>query len=408
MMTRRSVVSLVWAASAMLALPLAAAAQESGPVRIGEINSYDSYPNFTEPYRKGWQMALEEINASGGVLGQPLEVVSREDSGDPAKAAAAAEELIAQEKVHMLAGTYLSNVGLAVSKVARDKQVVFLATDPMTDRLVWSEGNRYTFRLRASTWMQAGMLAREAFDSEATKWATIAPDFEYGHDAVEAFKEHMLDRNPNIEFVSEQWVPLKGFEDPTPVVQALKQSGAEGIFNVLFGDEFVTFAREGNRLGLFKNKTNIGMLTGEPEYILPLGKDAPRGWIVTGYPWYDIGDPAHKKFVADYQARWNENPTMGSLLGYITLISARAAFEKAGTTKSELLLQALRGLDVATPAGNITYRKVDHQATLGSWVGITRWRESGGYLTGWRYVPGQNVLPPPDVAEAMRPDDSVN
>jgi len=259
------------------AIGAAAVAQDEGPIRVGDINSYESWGAFTGPYKNGLTLALEEINAAGGVNGRQIELVTRDDGGDPEQAAAAAEELIAQENVHILAGTYLSNTGLAVSRVAGEKQVVFLAADPMTDRLVWQDGNRYTFRLRSSTHMQAAMLAREAADSEALTWAIVAPDFEFGQDAVKAFKAEMLKRNPKITFIEEQWIGLGGLDDPTPVVQAVKQSGAEGIFTALFADDLVAFKKEGNRLGAFKGKTNIGMLTGEPEYLLPLGKDAPRG-----------------------------------------------------------------------------------------------------------------------------------
>jgi len=405
--TRRSFAAILGAA-ALSTFAFAASAQDQGPIKIGDINSYDTWGPFTEPYRKGWQLAIEQINAAGGIGGRQVEVISREDGGDPEKGAKAAEELIAVEKVDILSGTYLSNVGLAVSKVANEKKVVFLASDPMTDRLVWENGNRYTFRLRASTYMQGAMLAREAADSEAETWAIVAPDFEFGHDAVNAFKKLLQERNPKVTFVEEQWIGLGGLDDPTPVVQAVKQANPEGIFTALFADDLVKFKKEGNRLGLFKNKANFGMLTGEPEYILPLGEDAPRGWIVTGYPWYDIADEAHKKFVAEYQGRWNEDPTMGALLGYTAMLSIKAGIEKAGTTKTELLVQAFRGLDVATPVGNIIFRKVDHQSTMGSWVGITRWREGGGYLTGWRYVPGQDVLPSPEEVEKIRPDDGVD
>lgn len=391
-----------------LGLGTAATAQDEGPIRIGDINSYEAWGDFTAPYKNGLSLALEEINAGGGIGGRKLELVTRDDGGSPETATAAAEELIAQENVNILAGTYLSHTGLAVSKVAGEKQVVFLASVPMSDRLVWQEGNRCTFRLRASTHMQAAMLAREAADSEAETWAIVAPDFEFGRDAVKAFKAEMLKRNPNVTFVEEQWIGLGGLDDPTPVVQAVKQSDAEGVFTALFGADLVAFKKEGNRLGAFKGKTNIGMLTGEPEYILPLGEDAPRGWIVTGYPWYDIADDAHQAFVAAYQKRWDQDPTMGALIGYTTMKSIKAGIEKAGTTQTELLLQAFRGLEVDTPVGKIIYRKVDHQSTMGSWVGITRWRESGGYMTGWRYVPGQDVLPSPEEVEKIRPDDSVN
>ncbi|ANK79778.1 MAG: hypothetical protein TEF_02465 [Rhizobiales bacterium NRL2] len=407
MLTRRSALSVMIGIGAAAWLSTAAVGQEGEPIKVGEINSYSALPAFTEPYRKGWQLAVEQINESGGVLGRPLEVISRDDGGKPGNAVTIAEELLSREKVDLLAGTFFSHIGLAVSDFALQKQVVFLASEPLTDALVWEKGNRYTFRLRPSTYMQSAMLAREAAASKAKRWAFVAPNYKYGQDAVAAFKKLLKEQNPEVEFVGEQWPALRKI-DAGATVRALEAAKPDGIFNVLFGADLAEFVREGNLRGLFKDRTVVGLLTGEPEYLLPLGEEAPRGWIVTGYPWYDIQDPAHKKFVADYQARWDEDPMTGSLVGFNTILSIKAAIEAAGSTKTELLVQAFRGLSVETPIGTIIYRKVDHQSTMGAWVGITRWREGGGYMTGWRYVPGQDVLPSTEVADEMRPDDSVD
>src|SRR3954462_1518789 len=123
-------------------------------IKIGELNSYKVFPAFLEPYKKGWELAVEEINASGGVNGRKLEIVSRDDGGTPGDAVRVAEELIAREKASVLMGTFASNVGLAVSNLAAQRKVLFLASEPLTDKIVWENGNRYTFRLRPSTYMQ--------------------------------------------------------------------------------------------------------------------------------------------------------------------------------------------------------------------------------------------------------------
>src|SRR5437667_11514996 len=117
-------------------------------IKIGELNSYKVFPAFLEPYKKGWQLALEEINRSGGVLGRQLEVVSRDDGGTPGDAVRVAEELISREQVAVRMGTFASNVGVAGASVAQQRKVVFVAAEPLTDKIVWENGNRYTFRLR--------------------------------------------------------------------------------------------------------------------------------------------------------------------------------------------------------------------------------------------------------------------
>ena len=152
-------------AIAFIGLAQSARAQsemKGGEIKIGEINSYSLLPAFTEPYRKGWQLALEQINAAGGVNGKKLVVISKDDGGKPADAQTAANELVSSENVAMLAGTFLSNIGLAVSDFANQKKVFFLAAEPLTDAITWSKGNRYTFRLRPSNYMQAAMLVEEA------------------------------------------------------------------------------------------------------------------------------------------------------------------------------------------------------------------------------------------------------
>lgn len=149
------------AASAALAAPAISRAQTAA-IRIGEINSYTAVPSFTLPYRNGWTLAVEQINASGGVLGRKLEVLSRDDAGKPQDAVRLAGELIGDQKVDLLAGSYLSNVGLAVSDFALQNKKLFVGGEPLTDALVWQKGHRYCYRLRASTYMQARMLVDDA------------------------------------------------------------------------------------------------------------------------------------------------------------------------------------------------------------------------------------------------------
>ncbi|HPE02665.1 MAG TPA: ABC transporter substrate-binding protein, partial [Burkholderiaceae bacterium] len=208
--------------AAALAAPLAlqVRAQGAGPIRIGEINSYSTIPQFTVPYRMGWQLAVEEVNAAGGLLGRKVEVISRDDAGKPEDAVRLAAELVSGEKVSLLTGTFLSNVGLAVSDYAARNKVLFVAAEPLTDALVWEKGNRYTFRLRPSTYMQAAMLVEEAAKLPAKRWAIIAPNYEYGQSAVANFKALLKARRPDVEFVAEQW-PALGKLEAGATVQAI-------------------------------------------------------------------------------------------------------------------------------------------------------------------------------------------
>src|SRR2546423_11117892 len=217
---------------------MANSAKAQSEIKIGEINSYSLLPAFTEPYRKGWQLAVEEINAAGGVNGKKLIVISKDDGGKPADAQTAANELVSSENVAMLAGTFLSNIVLAVSDFATQKKFFFRAAEPLTDAITWAKGNRYTFRLRPSNYMQAAMLAEAAAKLPAKRWATIAPNYEYGQSAVAVFKKLMLGERPDIQWVDEQWPP-QGKIDAGPVVQAVAAANPEAILTVTFGADLV-------------------------------------------------------------------------------------------------------------------------------------------------------------------------
>jgi branched-chain amino acid transport system substrate-binding protein len=274
-------------------------------IKIGELNSYKVFPAFLEPYKKGWELAVEEINASGGINGHKLEVVSRDDGGTPGDAVRVAEELISREKADVLMGTFASNVGLAVANLAQQRKILFLAAEPLTDKIVWENGNAYTFRLRPSTYMQVAMLVPEAARLKKKRWAIVYPNYEYGQSATESFKKLMKAAQPDIEFVAEQAPPL-GKIDAGAVVQALADAKPDAIFSSLFAADLQKFVREGNTRGLFANRTVFNLLGGEPEYLDPLKDETPEGWWVTGYPWQDIQTPEHKRFRDAYQKRWND------------------------------------------------------------------------------------------------------
>ena len=389
--------------SVVVAAPIASAQE---PIRIGEISSYSTVPAFTIPYRNGWQLAVDEINASGGLLGRKVEVISRDDAGKPDDATRHASELLTSQKVDLLTGTFLSNVGLAVSDIALRNKVLFVAAEPLTDALVWEKGNRYTFRLRPSTYMQAAMLVEEAARLPAKRWATVAPNYEYGQSAVSSFKELLKAKRPDVEFVAEQW-PALGKLEAAATVQALAAAKPDAIFNVTFGADVTKFVREGNLRGLFEGRSVVSMLTGEPEYLDPLKDETPKGWIVTGYPWDPYRSPAHDKFVEAYRHKYKDPPRLGSVVGYTTMMSIAEAIRKAKSVDTEKLIKAFRGLEVQSVFGSITFRAIDQQSTLGAFVGTLDQKDDRGVMVGWRYADGRNYLPGDAVVKKLRPAEAM-
>jgi len=336
----------------LLSLLLISSSAASQVIKIGELNSYKVFPAFLEPYRKGMELARDEINASGGVLGRKLELIVRDDGGTPGDAVRVAEELLAREKVDVLMGTFASNVGLAVSNLAAQRKVVFLASEPLTDKLVWENGNRYTFRLRPSTYMQVAMLIPEAVKLKKKRWAIVYPNYEYGQSAAASFKKLLSQAQPGVEFVAEQ-APALGKIDAGAVVQALGDARPDAIFSALFAADLQKFVREGNTRGLFRGTAVFNLLAGEPEYLDTLKDETPDGWWVTGYPWSEINTPEHRKFREAYQKRWNDYPRQGSVVGYTAVYSVFHAIQKAKGTETERLVETMKGLQMPSPFGPV-------------------------------------------------------
>jgi branched-chain amino acid transport system substrate-binding protein len=397
-----AILGLALATGLGMAAVLAPAASAQQPIRIGELNSYKRIPAFLEPYKKGWELAVEEINAKGGIGGRKLEVISRDDNGTPGDAVRVAEELVAREKVDLITGGFLSHVGLAIANFAKQRKVVFLAAEPLTDKLVWESGNAYTFRLRASTYMQVHMLVEEAAKLKKKRWALVYPNYEYGQSAVASFKRLMRERQSDVEFVAEQAPPL-GKIEAGAVAQAIADAKPDGIFNVTFGGDLQKFVREGTTRGIFKDRAVFSLLGGEPEYLDPLKGEAPTGWYVTGYPWDQIKTPEHEAFLKAYQAKWNDYPRLGSIVGYSAIKSIAAAIGKAGSTETAKIQAAMAGLEVGTPFGKIVYRAIDNQSTMGAYVGRTSVKDGKGVMVDWRYEPGDKHQPSDAEVKGRRP-----
>lgn len=399
---RKGLLAVITTAITGLGIVPLAQAQASDEIRIGEINSYKIFPAFLEPYKNGMLLAAEQANQDGGINGRKLTIITRDDAGNQGNAIKEAQALISRDKVHALTGGFLSNIGLALADFAAHKKVFYLASEPLTDKLVWADGNDYTYRLRASTYMQVAMLVPEAVKLNKKRWALVYPNYEYGQSAVATFKTLMKQAQRDVEFVADQATPLNKV-DAGSVIQALGDARPDAIFNVLFGSDITKFVRAGTTRKFFDTIPVVSLLTGEPEYLDTLGADTPKGWIVTGYPWQFIDTPEHKAFLDAYQKRFNDYPRLGSIVGYMAIKSLAEGFRKAGTTDTQALTKAFSGLEVVSPFGPISYRPQDHQSTLGAYVGKLDVKDGRGIMTDIKYVDGATVQPDDAQVTKMRP-----
>jgi branched-chain amino acid transport system substrate-binding protein len=177
---------------------------------------------------------------------------------------------------------------------------------------------------------------------------------------------------------------------------------AEAIFNVTFGTDLAKFVREGEARGLFEDRAVVSMLGGEPDWIDPLGGEAPQGWIVTGYPWYALETPEHTAFRAAYMDKVKDYPRLGSVVGYTAIKAVAAAMERAGSTDADTVVAALRGLTLTSPLGPIEFRVVDQQSTMGTFVGTLTVQDQKPRMIDWRFGSGDEYLPGAEETAKLR------
>jgi branched-chain amino acid transport system substrate-binding protein len=359
----------------ILAAPLAAEAQK--PIKVG-FPMILSGPGalFGEPALKGAQMYVDELNAKGGVLGRKIELLPRDTKGNADEAVRVSRELILKENVDFLVGTLTSAEGPAVSVVAKENKIVFIAPIPKTDQLTAADKlHPYVFRVAANTTMEGRSAAEIVAKWPVTKVATISPDYAYGQDVTKAFVEHMKKIKPSVQIVDQQW-PKLGEADYTPFINAQMAKKPDAVFSSLWGGHFVTFAKQAKPLGYFDtvkyNFIGVGE-AGSPESTKSMGKDYPVGIWGNSYDAFYWGDtPAHKEYTERLSKYLkDEYPSSWAIQGYIGMAFLTEAMKKANSADSEKVSKALLGITIDTPIGKQTIREKDHQANRGQLYGKT-------------------------------------
>jgi len=366
--------ALLLVLAAILVAPLTGHSQGK-PIKVGfPIILSGGGALFGEPAMKGAQMFVEEINARGGVLGRPIELLVRDTKGIADEAVRVSRELILKENVDFLVGTLTSAEGPAVSVVAKENKVVFIAPIPKTDQLTAPDKlHPYVFRVAATTTMEGRSAAEIMAKWNVKRIATVSPDYAYGQDVTRAFVEHLKRIKPGVEIVDQQW-PKLGEADYTPFINAQMAKKPEAVFSSLWGGHFVTFAKQAKPLGYFDAVKQNVMAVGEagsPESGKALGKDYPVGIWGNSYDAFYWGvSPAHQEYTARLSKFLkDEYPSSWAIQGYIGMQFLAEAVKKAGSTDSDKVAKALLGLTVDTPAGRLTIREKDHQANRGELYG---------------------------------------
>ena len=358
-----------------LAVPMTASAQK--PIKVGMPIPLSGPPAlFGDPASKGAQMYVDELNAKGGVLGRKVELIIRDSKADANEAVRVAREMILKDNVDFLVGTLTSAEGPAVSVVAKENKIVFIAPIPKTDQLTAPDKlHPYVFRIAANTTMEGRSAAEIVAKWPVTKVATIAFDYAYGQDVTKAFVEHIKKIKPSVQIVDQQW-PKLGEQDYNPFINAQMAKKPEAIVSSIWGGFFVTYAKQGKALGMFDAVKYNFIGLGEaatPETTKSMGADYPVGIWGNSYDAFYWGETAAHREYTERISKYlkDEYPSSWAIQGYTGMQFLIEGIKKAGSTDSDKVAKALLGLTIDTPIGKQTIREKDHQANRGQLYGKT-------------------------------------
>lgn len=355
--------------AAMLATGLGIASAE---VRIGVL-----YPItgggavYGEPAMFGHDIGVDEVNAAGGILGQQVVSFKRDTKLNPADAAAAAKELITKDDVHIIIGGLSSAVGLAISEVARQEQVVYIATIPKTIQLTTTKLHRHIFRTSSNTDFEGDAMAQFVNKLGVKKVCDIQLDYAYGHDLATGIKAGLERHAPDAEIVIDLR-PKLGATDYNAFISQILGAGCDGVTSGMWGSHFVNFAQQARPFGLFDRvKFITGGEIASHEIAGKMADDYPDNvWSNSYELWYHHFDPSHEAFQAEVSRRSGTKETaMWPVLAYIGVKFFATAAEKANSIEADAIISALEGLTIETPVGPRTIDPKSHQADTGQFWG---------------------------------------
>lgn len=362
------------AATALATFGAAGLSHAEKPIRIGAINilsgSASTYGEFAQ---KGFKLAVDEINASGGILGRQVEMLYEDSQGKASVAIQVARKLVYSENVDALVGLDSSGVAQGMVPTMTQLQKPLIITHAATPDVTGKLCNAFTYRISVNVSQNMKAVAMVAAKTNAKNWTTIGPDYAFGHQSWEYFGNYLKEIKPDVNLMSETNFPRFGTEDFTPFINRVMNSDADGVLISVWGGDLVNFIRQANTHGFFDKDMEVMFTVGAATEVLSaLGEDMPEGVHLSTRYWFDAYDnEENKHFVKAYVDRYGNAPSYNAEGAYAAIYAYKQAMEAAGTTDGPAVAKALSGMTMKAPNGTVTFRPGDHQAMVSPNWGVS-------------------------------------
>lgn len=349
-----------------------------GPIKVGyQAIMSGALAGYGEFHKMGAVMAMEEINAAGGIGGAKLEIQFRDSTLKKPQAIKNARYFVDSWGADFLAGVDSSGQALALAPVMaeldRILMVTHAATEKLTEQQVYKNGIKQIFRICTPTYQDGNAAAFVAKDLPAKSWATISPKYEYGYTCWKMFKNTLGTLKPDTKFIAESWAPF-GTTDFRPHINTIMDAKPEGFYSTEWAGELITFVKQAKQAGMFDKIKHVMLPVGAAMDVLEgLGKEMPDNiWMSGRYFFLYPSTNTNNDWVARFRKRWNHYPAYVSETGYSTMYAFKKAVEAAGSKETSKVINALEGMMLVSPAGYRNFRKEDHQAMYDVPWGLTK------------------------------------
>jgi len=348
---------------------------EPKPIKIGLLYSLSGMAaGYTKGTVIGHQIAAEEINAAGGLLGgRKIEYVIRDDKLKPGIAVEEFRRMVTRDDVNFVMGVISSGVALAVSEVAKEMKVLFVDTIAQTAALTEEQGHDYVVRLNTNSVILGRTAALAAAKGSWKNYYFIGPDYEWGHRVNADFWEYLQTKKPGVSKMGDLW-PKLGERDFSAHITAILNAKPEAVFSSLWGGDLIAFIKQANAYGFFDKVQFVSTGAGDLDILEPLGGEMPNGILATflyAFDYLPTKKEQNEKFIEEFKKRAGYLPKSGDIIGYVATYIMAEAIKKAGSTDSAKLGAALRGSRYETLLGDITVRDFDGQGTFPYNTGVT-------------------------------------
>ena len=408
---RRHVLQYGAAAASGLALPQFALAQ-GGPLRIGLVTPLSGPQEFIGTYVKnGAEVAVEQINKAGGILGRQVALEIRDDKANPAAALAATRELLGAG-INLHVGGISSAVVLAMVPVMQQENGVHLTCGAGTEKMNHEAYSDHMFRPGDSPdargRAQAKLMAERY--PNITRWTGLIPDHEYGRTMWGIFVDGLLEFYPAIakkkpEILDPVLMPYGVSDYRNGITAALRQQ-ADGCFNATYGGDAITMFQQARGFGLMQRYKVVCDAANEFLVARGMKQQLPPQW--TGMHWYaaaNKGNAMSDRFLADYQAKTKDAEPLGwAAEAHAAVYALARAIEKGKSTETKSVIANLKGLTWDTVTGPRFMRPEDNQVVKDvELVFLEPANTEKGYaVKEYVKVDGKSSIMPPTPGQKMK------